>query len=511
MNNYKNRYMLALALLISTLWACKKQWSDRTAVTDQQLDKNLMQKIQENKSLSTFAGYLTKLGYDKVLAASKTYTVWAPDDQALQSVDPAVVADTAKLRVFVNNHIANLAYFTGDAKPTLRIRTLNGKKVNFSATTVEEANITAPDQYVSNGVLHVINKALTPKMNISEYVRNLSNVGLLHKGYLLRQDTSYVDTSKATVASVDPVSGKPVLVPGTGLVNQNKYFRNVADLASEDSLYTYFVLTDAAYNAERNKVSRFFATSSTDTTMNILAAYNVLKDVAVKGSIKQADLTASPLFSVKGVAVPVNTSAIVQSYAASNGMVYVVNSMDFALSSKITPIVIEGEKPSFFQRSDRRDNYQYRTKKDPSGNIYQDLMVSGANLPASYFAAYKISNLYTCQYRVSWRCINDFGYATPTNISQRLGFSQITPQAGTTTYTALVQFPYTALTPLNYNEVTLTGAPVSVVPGATINSTGGTLNVTKYNSINMFLQGSTGTALNTNIFTADYIKLTPIL
>lgn len=516
MNQYKSRYLLILLLLTAGLSACKKQWDDRTAIADQQLDKNLMQKIQENSNLSTFAGYLTKIGYDKVLSASKTYTVWAPDNQALQGMDAATVADTAKLRVFVNNHIANQAYLTANVNPSLRIRTFTGKKITFTPTTVEEADITGPNQYVNNGVLHVINRTLAPKMNIYEYIRSLTTIGGLQKDYLQRQDSTFVDTSKATVASVDQATGKPILVPGTGVVTRNKYFTNVANLASEDSLYTYFVLTDDAYNAERNKVSRFFATSSVDTTMNMLAAYNVLKDVAVSGSIAQANLPGT-LISVKGVQIPVNQGAIVQSYKASNGMVYVVNSMNFRVEDKIPTIVIQGENASGFLTTVNRANIQYRTKRDDKQVIYSDIQFSAANLPASYYARYRLSNLYTCQYKVVWRAVNDFAYATPTNLSQRLGFSQLgyffIPATGTA-YSAQVQFPYVAVTPLNYTEVTLTGATSNVstpvIANPTINATAGTLNVTKYASVNMYLQGPNTTALNTNVFTLDYVKLIPI-
>jgi len=516
MNLYKSRFLLLLLLATTALSACKKQWDDRTAIADQQLDKNLMQKIQENSNLSIFAGYLTKIGYDKVLSASKTYTVWAPDNQALQGIDAAIVADTAKLRLFVSNHISNQAYLTANANPSLRVRTFTGKRITFTPTTVEDATITMANQYVNNGVLHIINKTLAPKLNIYEYIQSLTTVGALHKAYLQRQDSTFVDSSKATVASVDPATGKNVLVPGTGIVTRNKYFTNVANLASEDSLYTYFVLTDDAYNAERNKVSRFFTTSSVDTTMNMLAAFNVLKDVAVKGVIPQANLGGT-ILSVKGIQVPVNPAAIVQSYNASNGVVYVVNSMNFKLEEKIPPIIIQGETPTGFLTTTNRANIQYRTKRDNNGVLYSDIQLSGANLPASYYARYRLSNLYTCQYTVAWRAINDFAYATATNLSQRLGFSQIgyffVPATGTA-YSAQVQFPYTTVTPQNFAEVTLIGATTNAsfipITTPTISATAGTLNVTKYASVNMYLQGSTGTALNTNVFTLDYVKLVPI-
>ncbi|WP_342646194.1 fasciclin domain-containing protein [Mucilaginibacter sp. CSA2-8R] len=510
------RPLLVLLLFTVALSACKKQWDDRTAIADQQLDKNLMQQIQQNSNLSTFAGYLTKIGYDKILAASKTYTVWAPDNQALQGIDAATVADTAKLRLFVANHIANQTYLTSSINTSARIRTLNGKNVTFTPTTVEDASITAANQYVANGVLHVINKPLTPKLTIWDFVKSLTTVGTLQKAYLQRQDTTFVDTSKATVSSIDPATGRPILVAGTGVVSQNKYFNRVANLAHEDSLYTYIVLTDDAYNAERNKVSRFFATvtNSTDTTMNILSAFNVLKDVAVRGVVQPADLPAF-LTSVNGVRVPINKSAIVQTYQASNGIVYVMNSVNFALADKIPTITIQGEKPSFFQRTDTRGNIAFRTKVDNVGVPFSDLLVSGANLPASYFVAYKLSNLNTCQYRVVWRAINDIAYSDPRpTVQQRLAFGPITPivSAGTVSLPFTVTFPYTttssATLPVNYSEVTLTGATGS---NTNINSTGGTLTVAKYGSVNMYLQGANVSTTNLNALTLDYVKLIPIL
>jgi len=522
MSHHKNKFLLAFLIIAVAFSACKKQWNDRTEIANQQLDKTLMQQIQENSNLSTFAGYLTKIGYDKLLSGSKTYTVWAPDNQALQGVDPAVVADTAKLRLFVANHIANQTYLTASAQPSLKIRTLNGKNVTFTATAVEDATITGANQYVNNGVVHVINKALAPKLNIYEYIKSLTTVGGLQKQYLLKQDTTFVDTSKATVASIDPKTGKPILVAGTGVVTQNKYFNRVANLAAEDSTYTYFVLTDNAYDAERNKVSRFFATvtNSTDTTMNILAAFNVLKDAAVRGVVTPDQLSSGTLKSVLGITLPaISSNAVVQSYKASNGMVYVVNSMNFALSEKIRPITIQGELPSFFQRTDTRANIQYRIKKDPNGIQYGDLLVSGSNLPGQYFVAYKLSNLYTCQYRVTWRAINDIPYTAPTGgvlptVAQRLSFGPIIPTiaAGVATFPFVVNFPYVNTTspaqPVNYSEVVLTGATGS---STNINSNGGTLNVSKYASVNMYAQGANSSTLNMNVVTLDYVTLTPIL
>jgi uncharacterized surface protein with fasciclin (FAS1) repeats len=524
MNYHKRKYLIVLLLITAVFSACKKQWDERSEVADQQLDINVMQQIQANANLSTFAGYLTTLGYDKVLATTKTYTIWAPDNQALQNIDPAIVADTARLRFFVNNHIANLTFLTSKPQPSLTVTMLNNKKLTFTATAIDEATITAANQYVRNGVVHVINRILSPKLSIWEYVRNLNTVGALHKQYLLRQDSTYIDTSKATSTGLDPITGKPILVPGTGLVTINKYLNRVANLANEDSTYTYIVLTDDAYNAERNKVSRFFVTptNSTDTTMNILAAFNVLKDMAIKGMYKPENLPAN-LVSVNGVNVPINKAAIVQTYNASNGIVYVMNSVDFRLADKITPIVIEGERPSYFVRNDRRNNIAFRLRIDPNTNQrFNDIMIRGVDLPANFFAAYRLRNLYTCQYKVVWRAVSDIvtntGVAIP--FRQRLTFGQpsrfeIATDLVTIIPSTIVTFPYVTVGLLNHNEVDMPPAPAYTgVPG-TISVVNGTLNVLKYSSIVMFAQGDniaySAANADRNAMTLDYVKLIPIL
>jgi len=373
MTHNKKNYFLMLLLTAAMFSACKKQWDQHDAIVDQQLNVNLFQQIQANSNLSTFAGYLTKIGFDKVLAGSKTYTVWAPTNAALASMDPAVVADTAQLHLFVANHIANQVFLTTAIPASIRIRTLNGKNVTFTPTTVEDANITAANQYVSNGVLNVIDKALTYKLNIDQFVRSLTTVGQLQLAYIARNDSSFVDTTKATVASINPTTGKPILVPGTGIVKLNKYYNKVARLDNEDSLYTYIVFTDAAYNTERNKVASYFqtVTNSTDTTLNILAGFNVLKDAAIRGKVLPANLPAS-LTSVNGVPVPIDQTQIVQKYDCSNGYVYVMSAVNFNVATKITPIIVQGESPSFFKQGSGTN--QFRLKTDNNGVPLHDLL-----------------------------------------------------------------------------------------------------------------------------------------
>lgn len=515
MNHYRNNYILISLFAVLLFASCKKQWDTRNKITDQQLNVNLMQQIQANSNLSTFASYLTKIGYDKVLSGGKSYTVWAPTNEALQGIDPDIVADTAKLHVFVANHIANQSYFTANIQTSIRVRTLNGKSVTFTPTTVEDANVTDADIYVKNGVLNIIDKPLTPKLNISDYIRSLTTVGLLHKNYIIGEDTTYTDTAKATVDHIDPLTGKPVLVDGTGKVTLNKYFNKVASLDAEDSTYTYFVLTDDAYNAELNKEKQYFATetNSVDTTIR-LTAFNILKDVAIRGKVLKADL-ASGLISVKGVPVTINPANIVQTYDASNGIVYVINSVGFNIHDKIPVITIRGVQPSFYASKDQTSKINFHPYTLPNNDtLYRQIFIAGSSLPKVYFAAYKLSNLNTCHYKVVYRAYNDTTYTrvkAPGNISQKITFGLTTATTtlnGLITPTTAVNFPYADIVPGNVNLVTATGATASGT-NAIINADGGTLNVLKRRSINMYVMGANNTTTNGNDILLDYIQLIP--
>lgn len=481
--NKTSKYISLLALLAVIFTACKKQWDQRDSITDQQLNVTVMQQIKANADLSIFASYLTKTGYDKVLNSTKTYTVWAPNNTAMQAVDQSILTDTAKLRVFIANHIANQIYLTNEPQPSMRIHNLLGKNVTFTPTKVEDANIVKANQYVKNGVVHTIDKALTVKQSIWEYINSLTGVGQEDKNYLINQNYIVIDTSAATVTGVDPKTGKPILKPGTGVVNKNYYFDNVGDLSNEDKQYTHIILTDAAFDAEENIVSKYFTTSDPDSTYN-LSAFNVVKDLTINGVVTP-DQLPDHLVSVNNVNVPINKAAIVQTYNASNGIVYVMSSVNFNLADKITPIYIQGENPSYFSRTDKGGDIFFRIKKDDQGQIFNDIFISGTGsngaLPAKFFAAYNLTKLYSCQYTVYWRAVNDI---QTTAISQQLSFAS--PTAGT--------FPYTSVPPNVYTETQL-----------------GTYTMTRYGYMSMFLIGANSTTAGTNSLTLDYVKLVPVL
>ena len=167
----KNRLLITAFLLAIGLGACKK-WDDHNQVGNPDLKENLMEGLSVNANLSKFTEYVKKAGLDSLLTSSKTFTVWAPSNDALQNLDPAIVNDATKLKSFISNHIANQSYYTANAKTQQRVAMLNGKFNNFLDTKFEDANIVRADVPLKNGVLHVIDKPVMVLPSIWEWINS---------------------------------------------------------------------------------------------------------------------------------------------------------------------------------------------------------------------------------------------------------------------------------------------------------------------------------------------------
>ncbi len=476
MINYSNRYIILLVLLAGIAFSsCKDQWEEHTGITDPALAENLLQEINKNPDLSKFSEYLVKTGYDKVIASSKTFTIWAPTNAALQNVDQSIISDTAKLKQFVGNHISNQSYLTSMPKPSLRIKTLNGKNIVFTKTSAEDAGIITADQYVGNGIIHIIDQAIIPKMNAWEYL-NTSAAGALQKAELLSLKFMDFDTAKAEQTGIDPATGRPIYKPGTGLVERNR-FLNKADISNEDSLLTYIVLTDAAFTEEENRLKQYFMVSTADSTDSI-TRWNVIKDLAFNGVYTVDNLPDTMYSANDSVKVHLDKSAIVETHRVSNGIVYVVNSINYRMDTKIKPVIIQGEY--FFNRLDNTKVYSIRTRQNPITNlIFRDIYIANHGMSSYWINYLTIAN--SVKYRVYWVALNDFQTAT---FQMKVAFKS----------PAATEFAYKVVSLNNFSEVYL-----------------GDYTVNNYGLLSLYLLGDNVTTNGVNTLVLDYIKLVPIL
>jgi len=482
-----NKYILVLfSFLAVCISACQDKWEEHTELSESVLNENLMLQIQANPDLSKFNEYLVQTGYDELLKSTKTFTVWAPTNQALTNLDPAIVADPARLKNFVSNHLSNQRYFTG--QNPVRIKMLSGKYLEWGNNQLDGVAIdpNMANKYSANGAVHVLTGAAVPRPNIYEFITTTS-LATRHGAYIKSKNIMVFVPELAEIERIDPTTGNPVYKPGTGLLPRNEFYDRTVNIEREDTLYTQILLTDAAYTAEYNKIARFFNYPASADTMADLTNSHLAKDLVFKGLIDFNTLqTNDTLLSIFNVKVPINKQAIVQTIRTSNGIVYVMDKVDFRLKDKVPPIIIEGENPYMFFTStglnENRPDQTHRRYK-PWASNQLDLRVSGHGL-SGYNIQYRSPNTYSAKYKVSWKAVNDFHVTTINNVITRTAFSQRLALNNTASTT----FPLKNIGIDNFNEVLL-----------------GEYTLNRYGIFNMFL-----IADGTNPLVLDYIKLEPV-
>jgi len=366
---------------------------------------------------------------------------------------------------------------------------LNGKRVAFSATKFDEAPITEANVSVQNGVLHVINNVVPPLQNLWEFI-NASSSQYAQNAFIVSQNFNAFDPTLATVDSISGSTGLPIYHPGTGLVARNRFVDQVYDLKNEGKQYTYFLLNDAALKKETDSLLSFYKTGTADSTYN-LAAMRVVRDAVIEGYYTIDQLPAM-LTSKFGVTIPIDKSAIVETKKVSNGIVYVVNKLDFLTAQKIQTLMVQGENPRGFFRptgeavtptQNSTSAIFFRSRINPlTGLQFTDMFAYGHGI-ASLAAQYTAFNVPAAKYKVYWVAVNDTlqvnGTKTPVVFSQRLAMGS---QASTT-------FPYVSVALNNYNEIYL-----------------GEYTQPAYGNLDMYLIANT---TGTFSLTLDYIRLEP--
>lgn len=484
------KHLFVILFFTLSLSGCKK-WDDHIEVVNESRKQNLFEEIGKRANLSKFNEYLVKTGLDKEISSSKTYTVWAPVNEALQTLDPAVVNDSVRLRLFVANHISNQAYYTTMAQPGLRVSLLNGKRTEFLSSKFDEANITEADFTVGNGVLHLLDKAVAPLPSIWEYI-NSTRLQFKQNDFITSQTYLYVDSSRAVTDSISTTTGQPVLKPGTGEVLQNHFNEQVFDLTREDKLYTYFILSDAALKIEVDSLIRFYLTGSTKST-DSLATMSVIKDAVVEGLYPVSQLPAS-LVSKFGVSIPVEKNAIIETRRVSNGIIHVVNKLNFSTRQKIPDIIIQGEQPNgFFLSTGEPVNVRgakfYRLRKHPvTGQLFNDLFLYNHGT-ANLNILYQVNKLPSVKYKVYWVAINDTLRVSSNTINPAVFMQRLVMGNRTAT-----SFAYRSVVANLFNEVEL-----------------GEYTQPSFGSLSMFLTAANSTTAGANSLTLDYIRLEPQL
>jgi hypothetical protein len=396
----KYKKLLFIILTIG-LVSCSSPWDDKEDNGDANLNETLNEAISNTPETAEFGKLLAQTGYDKILAASKTYTVFVPTNEAVKAVSTTILNNPEALKKFVENHIALTSYSSVRNNNEERIQMLNAKYLTFKgSTTIGDATIVTADHYAANGVFHVVNKALAPKLNIWEYVNSQASTSAM-SDYLLSLKEFSIYNSDA-IAKLEAAPG--FLADSLS----NSFLKNVYNLNNEKNSYTLFLMENDGFDAEVTKMIPYLNKPTVDLTA-IYSKYFTVRDMVFSKAYTKDELP-DKLTSRFGVEFDIDKTQIVgEPIVLSNGIVYIMKKVEVDLKDRLVTTIIQGENNTGYWGV--RSRMLYRDKKGPVSplypdGLYNDLMVELPNL-AQFTLFYGANDMFSTRYKISWRAIND--------------------------------------------------------------------------------------------------------
>ncbi|MFA9193037.1 fasciclin domain-containing protein [Flavobacterium sp. FBOR7N2.3] len=483
---YKN---IAVAVLMLIAFSCSDPWNDRNTANEANIDKSLVEAINSSSEFSEFSKVLTATGYDKVLASSKNFTVFVPSNAAMSQVPVSIINDPVALKQFVGNHIALTSYSSVRDNDEVQIEMQSKKFLMLKgSSTIDDATIIKADMLASNGIYHVIDKPLTPKLNIWQFVASQSATSMMSADLLALKEFNIYQAD-----SVKKVLSESV---GAGYLSDsltNSFLTNVYNLNNEKNSYTLFLMENDGYTEETDKMKAYTIKSTTDSTATY-AKYFTVRDMVFNKKYEPSQLP-STLTSRFGVEYAVDKTQIVgEPIRLSNGIVYIMKKVDVPMDKRLVPIVIQGE--SFDLRFNMSNSIASITRDFflPSAENINDVFVlnPGSALPRLVYQN-RLKDLYSTTYRVHWRAINNKTTVFSQTIS--IGGNYVVTGSTFTFVNPLKTLAYTPVPINDFNEV-LVGDFTPLQSG---------------NILNLTLLGANTATNNQNSLALDYLKIVPVV
>ena len=254
-------FIIHCSLFISMALASCAEWDDHYEADQSILnsqESTLWENIERNGQLSQFADLLKKTGYDEVLKASQTYTVWAPLDGTFDYTDVSTLGNSRLQKEFVQNHIARFSY-PASGTVDQRVFMLNEKLMSFGGQqsysiggiSVGQANLAS-----RNGVIHLLNGKIPFMANVYEALDNdsygVDSIANFLHSYDVKELNEYRSVEGPTL------NGEKTYLDSVFNEHNDQLALYQAYINREDSNYTMIVPTNEAWNKAKAKISEYF-------------------------------------------------------------------------------------------------------------------------------------------------------------------------------------------------------------------------------------------------------------
>jgi len=335
--------VIAILTFAVMLASCSDEWdSHYSAEAANKSDLNLYEYIQSRSELSTFTEMLQLTGYDSILSESQTFTVWAPNNAALEGVN---LGDLDLVKKIVTNHITRFSYTTsGISRKTILM--LDNKLLNleigtggytFGGKSIVQANLAT-----ANGIVHILGEYVPYRMNIWEFINQADGLDSLR---------TYINSITKLEFDADASYKDEVLVDSI-FKSTNNVLTYLGNLNTEDSIYTAILPDNTAWTEAYGRIYPCFKTLEKDggfVQQRAFARWYLVQDLFFRDKVTPP-IAKDTLFSTWGNAFvhPNRLFANAQTTEMSNGLSYVTSQLySKADESWYKEIRVEAEHSSY--------------------------------------------------------------------------------------------------------------------------------------------------------------------
>jgi hypothetical protein len=392
--------IFALLTLLVMLGSCSDEWDTHyNAKAANKSELNLFEYIQSRPDLTTFTKMLKFTGYDSIISKAGTFTVWAPNDDALKNITATQLNDTNFVRQIVENHITRFSYTTSG----LSIKNVKMMDQKIFVLAKEATGysfggyqMTTSDIATANGVVHIMGNYLPFRLNLWEYI---------HKTEGLDSLRTYLDS--LTIISLDQsASYQNNNFVGYVYKSTNIVLDYLAAINTEDSIYTTLLPTNTAWTEAYNRISPYYNTTVLDGGVKTQMAntkWTLIHDLFFRHKIFMPT-GVDTLVSNYGnkFANPDRLFANSQQVALSNGIGYVTDKLNIESQESWNPDIVVEAEATYYGRKELNYSASYETGYGTGFNISRNnyLVLSPKGTSASASVTFKIPNTLSGKYDI---------------------------------------------------------------------------------------------------------------
>lgn len=259
--------MVVGCMLAATSCSDFSDYNAIDASAEPSADKTLWENIKANANLSDFAEVLEKVGYDKVLNASHTYTVWAPVNGSFDKDSLFSLSESKIIKEFVKNMVANYSHQETDLNDTtvfmlneklLKFHGKNTSSMTFDGQSlVANAESTAYNYPSINGILYTVSNPSTFRSNGYEVISDVKDKAGKFYDIIMKYHTETLDEKNSVKGEI--VNGLQVYDDSV-LIVSNTYTEGSlrSKIACEDSLYTVLIPNDEAWTEAYDRIKKYY-------------------------------------------------------------------------------------------------------------------------------------------------------------------------------------------------------------------------------------------------------------